>query len=134
MFIKAPATILINWLGELRVWGLGLQHLLIHKSASHGCIGSEELLCNLNTWLCRMRQNYINKMVDYDEDWGEYEFVRSGYMVGTSYEGVRRYVELWNAWDVFSQWIEMKGMDAVTADNNAVSVDDCDVSGGLLWD
>jgi len=106
-----------HWLNELAKWSPGLRRILIHKMAegrdnagSHNHpssslassrVISNKLLTHLTRWLRKCRRDYVNEVIDEDDlkEYNEDIFVGTGYAVVTTYENIRRNMEVWTDHD-----------------------------------
>ena len=100
ILLVSPATILDHWLRELNIWAPGLRRILVHKSGELDGFSrdvSTSMLKKLDRWLWKTRSEYYNESLGGDDSDDEDSFCGTGYIVITSYENVRRNVDVWAA-------------------------------------
>lgn len=102
VLIVAPATMLQHWLKELAVWAPGLRRILIHQSGETDGLTrtmTPQLLRSLDKWLKEARTDRLYEAID-DEDrqaFAPHSFCGTGYAIITTYENVRRNVDLYTS-------------------------------------
>ena len=90
-----------HWLNELATWAPGLRRILIHPSGDSNGISrvvSPKLLRQLHKWLKKCRTDRVNEAID-EQDWETMEnhsFCGTGYVVITTYENLRRNIEIYS--------------------------------------
>jgi len=95
-----------HWLRELSIWAPGLRRILVHKSAENSDGFSREvstvLLKKLDKWLTRARSEFYNEPLPRGDDDSmdstddeEDTFCGNGYVVITTYENLRKNVDVW---------------------------------------
>jgi DNA excision repair protein ERCC-6 len=102
VLIVAPSTLLQHWLNELAIWSPGLRRVLIHQSGEGDGTSrtiSAALLQSLDMWLRRSRSDKLHEAIDEEDRRAHpaHAFCGTGYVVITSYENIRRNVDIYTA-------------------------------------
>lgn len=101
ILIIAPATMLMHWVNELKIWAPGLRRILIHKSVERPGdpkrVVTKNLLIKLDKWLTQARADRVNEAIDKRdlEENGDDSFCGTGYVVITTFENIRRSSDIW---------------------------------------
>lgn len=101
ILIIAPATMLMHWLNELKIWAPGLRRILIHqsveKSGDPKRFVTKNLLIKLDKWLAQARADRVNEAIDERdlEENGDDSFCGTGYVLITTFENIRRSSDIW---------------------------------------
>jgi SNF2 family DNA or RNA helicase len=101
ILIIAPATMLMHWINELKIWAPGLRRILMHKSVERPGdpkrVVTKNLLLKLDKWLAQARADRVNEAIDEKdlEEHGDDSFCGTGYVVITTFENIRRSSDIW---------------------------------------